>query len=142
MGLESSELRDPVKSERGLYVAFLTSGIAGLVYEVLWSRYLGLYVGHTAYAQVLVLGVYLGGMALGALIVADLSKRVASPFRWYAMAELGLAAFGLLFHPIFTGVTDFSYEVLFPAVGSAQLVGSAITREISCGWVMGRSQSS
>lgn len=109
---------------RALRVAFVASGIAGLVYEVLWSRYLGLYVGHSAYAQVLVLSVYLGGMALGAILVADLSKRVRRPLLWYAGAEALLALFALLFHPAFELVTSISYEVIFPALGNAGLVGS------------------
>ena len=49
-----------------LTLLFICSGAAGLVYESLWSRYLGLLVGHGAYAQVLVLVIFLGGMALGA----------------------------------------------------------------------------
>lgn len=104
--------------------AFLISGVAGLVYEVLWSRYLGLFVGHTAYAQVLVLAVYLGGMAVGSLAVADLSRRLDSPLRWYAGAETVLALFGLAFHFLFVAATDFGYDVLFPAVGSAAAVGA------------------
>jgi spermidine synthase len=108
-----------------LHVAFILSGVAGLVYEVLWTRYLGLYVGNSAYAQVLVLAVYLGGMALGAMVMADLSPRIGSPARWYATAELGLAGFGLVFHPLFVAVSGFSYDTLFPAIANAQLVGSA-----------------
>lgn len=104
--------------------AFFLSGVAGLVYEVIWSRYLGLFVGHTAYAQVLVLAVYLGGMAVGSLAVADFSKRLRDPLRWYAGAESVLALFGLLFHLLFIQATDLSYEVLFPAVGSAGGVGA------------------
>lgn len=86
---------------------------------------MGLYVGHSAYAQVLVLAVYLGGMAIGALIVADLSKRVARPLAWYVGAEVALAALGLLFHPAFVLTTGLSYDVVFPALGSASLVGGA-----------------
>ena len=51
-----------------LFLAFAASGMAGLIYEVIWSRYLALFVGHSAYAQVLVIAVYLGGLALGALV--------------------------------------------------------------------------
>jgi spermidine synthase len=98
--------------------------MAGLVYEVLWTRYLGLYVGHGVYAQVLVLGVYLGGMAVGSFVVADLASRIARPLLWYAGAEAVLALFGFLFHPLYVGVTDLSYSVLFPAAGSAGVVGS------------------
>jgi predicted membrane-bound spermidine synthase len=108
-----------------LYAAFVVSGVAGLVYEVLWTRYLGLYVGHGAYAQVLVLGVYLGGMAVGSFVLADVSKRIARPILWYAVAETILALFGFVFHPVFTTVTDLSYDRIFPALASAGLVGSA-----------------
>ena len=114
-----------LSSTRTLQVAFVASGVAGLVYEVLWSRYLGLFVGHGAYAQVLVLAVYLGGMALGSLVVADLSRRVARPLVWYARVEAALALFGLVFHPLFVLVTGLGYDHLFPALGTASLVGSA-----------------
>jgi len=105
--------------------AFLLSGVSGLIYEVLWSRYLSLFVGHSAYAQVLVLAVYLGGMAVGALAVARFSERAEHPLRWYAAAELALGVLGVAFHPIFQGVTGASYDLIFPALGSAPLVGSA-----------------
>src|SRR5688500_9393428 len=110
---------------RSLYVAFTVSGVAGLVYEVLWTRYLGLYVGHGAYAQVLVLGVSLGGMAIGSFVLADVSRRIQRPIVLYAAAEAVLALFGLVFHPVFTAVTELSYDRIFPALGNAGLVGSA-----------------
>jgi predicted membrane-bound spermidine synthase len=49
---------------------------------------------------------------------------VARPLLWYAAAEAILAVFGILFHTLFTTVTDLSYERIFPTVGSAELVGS------------------
>ena len=45
-----------------LYLIFILSGAAGLFYESVWSRYLSLFVGHGAYAQVIVLVIFLGGM--------------------------------------------------------------------------------
>jgi spermidine synthase len=110
--------------QSSIRAAFLISGMAGLVYEVLWSRYLGLYVGHGAYAQVLVLSVYLGGMAVGSLAVAERSKTLTEPLRWYAAAEGLLALFGLAFHVLFVFATDLSYSVLFPALGNAAAVGA------------------
>jgi predicted membrane-bound spermidine synthase len=108
-----------------LYAAFTISGGAGLVYESVWSRYLGLFVGHSAYAQVLVLSVYLGGMAVGALAVSDLTRRVANPLRWYVGAEVLLAGFGLAFHPVYLTVTGGAYDLLFPALPSPGAVGAA-----------------
>jgi predicted membrane-bound spermidine synthase len=113
-----------VNIPKPLYAAFALSGVAGLVYEVLWSRYLGLFVGHSAYAQVLVLVVYLSGMAIGSMAAADVSARLARPLLWYAAAEGALAVFGLLFHPLYVVVSHASFEALFPAIGSAGLVGS------------------
>ena len=49
-----------------LVAVFIVSGAAGLIYESIWSRYLGLFVGHSAYAQIIVLVIFLGGMSLGA----------------------------------------------------------------------------
>ena len=55
---------------RLLALIFVLSGAAGLIYESIWSRYLGLFVGHSAYAQVIVLVIFLGGMSAGAAIAA------------------------------------------------------------------------
>ncbi len=107
-----------------LYIAFVCSGVAGLTYEVLWSRYLGIFVGHSAYAQVLVLAVYLGGMAVGAAAVGERSRRLRSPLLWYVGVEAALAGAGLLFPAAFVGVTELAYEHLFPVLASAPVVGS------------------
>jgi len=107
-----------------LFLAFALSGAAGLTYELLWSRYLTLFVGSSAYAQVLVLAVYLGGMGVGALAISDGSRRLRNPLLWYAGAELVLAAAGLAFDPLFRTVTAVSYDTLFPALGSAGAVGA------------------
>jgi len=47
-----------------LVAAFILSGAAGLIYESVWSRYLGLFVGHGAYAQIIVLVIFMGGVVL------------------------------------------------------------------------------
>lgn len=118
--------RRPATATRAvLYVAFLLSGGAGLVYEVVWSRYLALFVGHSAYAQVLVLGTFLGGMALGSLLVGQRSHRLRRPLLWYAGAELLLGLLGLAFDPAFRRVTEASYRSLFPSLAGTGLVTPA-----------------
>ena len=114
-----------MKHRLALYIAFVLSGVAGLVYEVLWSRYLALFVGHGAFSQVLVLSVYLGGMAVGALAVSDISRRLSRPFLGYALLEAVLGIFGLAFHPLYLAVTSFGYGTLFPAMGDPSMVGAA-----------------
>ena len=75
-----------------LTLLFVLSGAAGLFYESVWSRYLGLFVGHNAYAQVIVLVIFLGGMALGALLVGRFTRRIKEPLFAYALVE-GRSAF-------------------------------------------------
>ena len=104
-----------------LCLIFVLSGAAGLVYESIWTRYLGLFVGHGAYAQVLVLVIFLGGMSLGALAVGRRAERVASPLRWYAGVELAVGIVGLLFHDAFVAATRIAYDSLFPALGPGAL---------------------
>jgi len=87
-------------------ILFLLSGIAGLVHESLWARYLGLLLGHAAYGQVLTLVVYMGGIGIGSHLAARLLARLANPLRTYVQVELGIAACGLLFHPVFLFLRD------------------------------------
>jgi spermidine synthase len=103
------------------YAAFVLSGAAGLIYEVLWSRYLGLLVGHTAYAQVIVLAVFLGGMGAGALVTGRWSHRLADPLKWYARVEIIIAIFGFAFDPVYRWLMGTVFEGLLPAVGSGSM---------------------
>jgi predicted membrane-bound spermidine synthase len=99
-----------------LYAVFTLSGAAGLIYEMIWSRYLALFLGHSAYAQVLVIGIFLGGMAVGALIAGARSERLQDPLKWYVGAELIAGVIGLFFHEIFGATTGFAYNSIFPAL--------------------------
>ena len=107
-----------------LITVFILSGAAGLIYESIWSRYLGLFVGHSAYAQVIVLVIYLGGMSIGSAIAARRSARIKEPLVAYAIVEGLVGLLGLIFHDVFLGVTSFAYSTVFPALagGSALVV--------------------
>ena len=48
-----------------ILLCFLLSGVAGLIYEVVWAKYLSLFLGHTAQAHTIVLATFMGGLALG-----------------------------------------------------------------------------
>lgn len=100
-----------------LCIAFVLSGAAGLVYESIWTRYLGLFVGHSAYAQVLVLVIFLGGMSAGALAIGRRAERVPDPLRWYALIELAIGVIGFLFHDVFVWTTHTAYDSIFPSLG-------------------------
>src|SRR5678815_2254191 len=99
------------------YLLFTVSGFAGLIYESIWTHYLRLFLGHAAYAQSLVLVVFMGGMAAGAAWCARLSERLERPLLGYALVEAVIGAAALVFHPVFVAATDWSYGSLLPALG-------------------------
>lgn len=100
-----------------LLLVFMVSGAAGLFYESVWSRYLSLFVGHSAYAQVITLVLFLGGMAIGALLVSRRTTRIRDPLYAYALIELVIGALGMIFHDvIYLPVTEWAYRTVFPAL--------------------------
>src|SRR5438309_7825895 len=85
-----------------LFAVFAASGFAGLIYESIWTHYLKLFLGHAAYAQTLVLAIFMGGMALGSWISSRKSPRWRNLFAAYAITEAVVRVLGLVFHEIFT----------------------------------------
>ena len=103
-----------------IFCLFMVSGFGGLIYESVWTHYLQLFLGHSAYAQTLVLVVFIGGLAAGAWIAGRASQRLANPLRWYAAVELAVGLAALVFHPIFLALTGWGYDTLLPAACSAE----------------------
>ncbi|ROQ45941.1 spermine/spermidine synthase [Stenotrophomonas maltophilia] len=95
---------------------FILSGFAGLIYQSLWSQYLGLFLGHSSYAQSLVLMLFMGGMAIGAWWASRRSTNWRYPLLAYAAIELLIGLLGLAFDGIFQGVTGWAYAHLLPSL--------------------------
>jgi spermidine synthase len=100
------------------FVFFALSGFSGLIYESIWTHYLKLFLGHAAYAQTLVLIIFMGGMTLGAWVASRYSLQLRNLLLSYAIVEgiIGLLALG--FHPVFVRVTDFAYLSIIPHLTS------------------------
>src|SRR5688572_33259034 len=94
---------------------FFVSGFSGLIYESVWSHYVKLFLGHAAYAQTLVLVIFIGGLALGSWLCARWSNRIANPLRAYALIERAIGVAALAFHVIFVWATEWAYASLLPA---------------------------
>src|SRR4051812_34837333 len=122
----------------GLYLIFLLSGAAGLIYESIWTRYLGLFVGHSAYAQVIVLVIFLGGMSLGSYLIGRRTVTIARPLIWYAIVELATGVIGLFFHELFVGTTGVVYDHIFPAIGLGVLQ-TAVKWTVAAGLILPQS---
>lgn len=102
-----------------LQLLFVLSGGAALIYQSIWSHYLGLTLGHAAYAQTLVLMMFMGGMALGAWGVSRVTVSLRRPVAAYAGAELLIGLMGLGFHAVFVAYSDYSQTRVLPTLASA-----------------------
>jgi spermidine synthase len=98
-----------------IFILFFLSGFSGLIYESVWSHYVKLFLGHAAYAQTLVLVVFIGGLALGSWICARMAERLRNPLRIYAAIELTIGILALVFHEVFVRAVDWGYASLLPA---------------------------
>jgi spermidine synthase len=74
-----------------LLIAFI-SGMTSLGYQVTWTRLLASGTGNTTYVFTMILGVFLIGIALGAVIFNLLRSRIGNPIRFLAGAQLTVAA--------------------------------------------------
>lgn len=75
---------------------FYVSGIAGLIYQVLWLRRLSLVFGVTVYAASTVLAAFMAGLAIGSALSSRILRRGLSPLAAFGIAEILVGVTGLL----------------------------------------------
>lgn len=102
---------------------FFLSGLTGLLYEVVWIRTAGTVIGNTTYAIGTVVGVYMGGLALGAWIGGRAADRRtgARLLLLYGLLEIGVAVTALAV-PFLILASEPIFRVLWNAVGESTLL--------------------
>lgn len=93
-----------LKGRRWLVGIFFFSGFAGLVYEVVYAKALGVTFGGTALAANTVLMTYMGGMALGAWLGGILAERTRQPLLLYAYFEAAIGLYAAITPSLFAGI--------------------------------------
>ncbi len=78
-----------------LYLCFVLSGAAGLIYQISWIKALGLIFGGTTYAITAVLCAFMSGLGLGSWGLGRYAEKVRNPLALYGWIELGIALTGL-----------------------------------------------
>jgi len=97
-----------------------------ILYQSIWSHYLKLFLGHAAYAQTLVLAIFMGGMAVGSLVSGFFIHRWRRLLIGYAVVEAVIGVLALVFHPVFISVTDFTFGELLSGRGDTPVMVMAI----------------
>lgn len=102
--------------QRVIFILFFISGATGLIYEVVWSKYLALLFGSTIQAQTVVLGIFMLGLALGSRWFGKESIGLKNPLLVYGGIEVAIGAWGFFFYLFYGGA-----EFLFVKIGSSVL---------------------
>jgi len=79
---------------------FFLSGVAGLIYEVVWAKHLSLFLGNTTHAHTIVLATFMGGLALGYFLFGKIADRTGNPLNLYGWMEILIGLSGALFVPL------------------------------------------
>jgi len=98
------------------YALFFLSGAAGLSYELVWTRLLGRYFGHTVHAVTTVLAAFMAGLALGSVLLGARADRTRHPLRLYGWLEIGIGVACLL-APWLLELARSVYVALYPSLG-------------------------
>jgi len=103
------------------------TGFSGLVYEVTWQRYLATLLGSHSEATAAVLGLFLGGLALGYSLFGALTRRLVARAQErgrpapllivYGVIEAGIGVFALIFPFLFAGVQTLSVWIPHGSAG-------------------------
>jgi len=91
---------------------YFLSGVCSLIDEVVWARMLKLSLGNTVYASTIVVSVFMGGLALGALIMGRYADKVKNRLRLYALIEI-LATITAALFPLSIKLLDVAYKGVF-----------------------------
>lgn len=87
------------------------SGLTGLAYQIIWHKKLVLLLGATSYSITAIFTAFFLGFALGGKLGESILNRFHHPLKNYAIAELVVAIWALLFNLIYAQADTF-YQTL------------------------------
>lgn len=104
---------------------FFFSGFAGLIYEVVWVRQFASIFGSSVYSTGAVTGVFMGGMALGGLVLGRVGDRSRDRLLLFALCETVIGIYGILFSFGFPLVEKICISGHLPGTGFKFFVAGA-----------------
>jgi spermidine synthase len=79
-----------------IFLLFVGSGCAALIYEIVWFQLLQMVIGSSAISLGILLGTFMGGMGIGSFLLPRLISARRHPMRVYALVEAAIGVLGLL----------------------------------------------
>ena len=108
---------------KAFYFYFFFSGLAGLIYEVLWVRMFVLVMGGTVYSFTTVLVAFMGGLTIGGWLGGKYADRMkSSPLLAYGILEGAIGFYCLLIPLLISGLNPV-FNWLYPFIFSHHFAG-------------------
>ncbi|MEL6713155.1 MAG: fused MFS/spermidine synthase, partial [Planctomycetota bacterium] len=101
-----------------LHLLLFASGVAGLGYQVVWTRWFGFGLGHEMAGVTGVVGAFFGGLAAGAWLLDGPIARSRRPGLWYVGLEVLIGVWALCALLLIPGVDEFAAARLGPEPGA------------------------
>lgn len=108
---DTSPDKETKRQVRYVGAMFVLSGIAGIMYEVLFSKALALTFGSTSTATYTVLATYMGGIAIGSWLGGRIGASHPRPLVLYAGCEMAIALYCAMTPMIFRGIQAFYVDL-------------------------------
>ena len=108
-----------------LIIIFGLSGMAALIYEIIWIRPLSLVFGSTVYAVSTIISSFILGLAIGSWLAGKYTDRMKNPLKFFAMLQIGIGIFGISLLPIFGFLPNAYlelYHLTFPNIFLFQII--------------------
>ena len=86
----------PYWSAKLLYAVFFLSGVAGLGYQLVWTRMFAVGLGHEMPSLLAVVAAFFAGLSLGAWLLDGLVSRSSRPGHWYVGLEVLIGIWGFV----------------------------------------------
>lgn len=87
-----------------IYVLFFVSGVTGLIYQVAWARMFITVFGNTTQAVATVLAAFMGGLALGSIVIGKRADRFSRPVFSYGVLTTLIGIFAIAFPLLLIGL--------------------------------------
>ena len=94
-----------------LLCLFIGSGVAALIYEIVWFQLLEFVIGSTAASLAVLLGTFMGGMCLGSLAFARIISPSFHPLQIYAAMEAGIGLSAIMILYFLPAAADLYSEI-------------------------------
>jgi spermidine synthase len=95
-----------------ILATFAISGFAAMVYQIAWTRVLVMSLGSSTYSFTCILTAFIGGLAIGSLVIARWVDRWRNPALVFGALEMAIGLAAVLIVPIYGQIPAVVHELV------------------------------